>query len=237
MKLREVFLAMNLFAVFAIITLGQNFEARKKPTPDEILNRRVAECFTQVQSDDPDECVHIGNTTMGKLLIDSLSWQRESIPVGIALSANDDGLSRLNFKPSSLSVRDILNSIVSADPRYKWNLENGVINLLPAVGNPSLLDTRLAEFKKENAMTESLFKSLENMPEVRQRATELGMDGPLPRLFRFGSVDTRKFTVHCQNCSVRDVLNEIVRQNGSSWMYREYINKGKKTYRFWYISP
>ena len=172
-----------------------------------------------------------GNTTAQDLLTDALGWLK--IPSGIALPTSDAGSTRFYFHPSDLSVRNILDSIVAADPRYGWSIEGGVINLLPKSDPPPLLDVRLAEFSQKEVPMKVMFEALEIMPEVRRRAAELGFSESQGGFgFQIGLIDTRKYTVKCQNCTVREALNSIVSQSGSFWIYREYNYEGKKTYRF-----
>lgn len=210
---------------------AQTPAASRKLSHAEILNLRVAECSTFEESDEPDECLRLGNTTAQALLRDSLGWLK--IPSGIALPPDDADSARFTFHPWDLSVRTILESIVAADYRYKWSIEGGVINLLPKVGSPPLLDVRLAEFSQKEVPVKVMMEALENMPEVRRRAAQLGFNEPPGGFgFQIGLVDTRKFSVRCRNCTVREALNAIVRRSGGSWTYREYSYEGKKTYRF-----
>jgi hypothetical protein len=210
--------------------LAQTPNAPPKRSHDETLNLRVAECSTFELSDEPDECIRLGNNTAQALVIDSLAWLK--IPAGIALPPDDAGNTRFNFHPTGLSVRNILDSIVAADSRYGWSIENGVINLLPKADSLPLLDVRLSEFKQEEVPVKVMLEALEKMPEVRLRATALGFTEPERGFIQIGLVDTRKFTVKCQNCTVREALNAIARQSGRVWMYREYNYEGKRIYRF-----
>jgi len=47
---------------------------------------------------------------------------------------------------SGLSLRDALDAIVRAAPLYRWQLNDGVVNLLPSSGVPALLNIGIAEF-------------------------------------------------------------------------------------------
>jgi hypothetical protein len=222
---------LALSGLVVMTGLTQAPASSKKLSSDEMLSRRVAECSTYEESDEPDECVRLGNTTAQSLLSDSLSWL--NIPSGIALPSNDAGNSRFTYHPADLSIRGILDSIVAADPRYEWSIKGGVINLLPKVESPPLLDVHLAEFSQEEVPVRVMFEALENRPEVRRRAAELGFSKSQGGFeFQIGLVDTRKYTVRCQNCTVREALNAIARQSGGFWVYREYNHEGNKTYRF-----
>lgn len=208
---------------------GQQPSRPKKLSPDEILDSRVADCFTHVPSEDVGECLQVRKVTASHLLNDALGWRQ--IPLGFVPADLGRAQARLDVNPSSLFVRDVLDSIVAADRRYGWSLEDGVVVLQPAEGRPPLLDVRLAQFK-EKGMVGELLTSLELLPEVRRRAVELGFEtrtswgGFGPGFF------TRSLDVACRDCTVLEVLNEIVRQGGGSWMYRETSYDGKKYFRF-----
>ena len=209
--------------------LAQTPVAPQKLSHDGILNLRVAECSTFEESEEPDVCVRLGKTTAQALLHDSLGWLK--IPSGIVLPPYGTDSARFTFRPSDLRVRSVLDAIVAADSRYQWRIEGGVVNLLLKAESPPLLDVRLAEFSEKEVPVKVMLEALESMPEVRRRAAELGFSEPDGFRILIGIVDTRKYTVKCQNCTVREALNAIVRQGGSSWAYREYHYEGKKIYR------
>jgi hypothetical protein len=170
-------------------------------------------------------------------LNDALSWQR--IPFGMVLDPQDNGQTRLDLNPRGLFVRDLLDSITAADARYVWAIEDGVINLLPKTKLSGLLGARVADFGLEKSSVGRLFAALRDQPEVRQRATELGLGAierkviPDENGFAIsGFFDSSTFSVNCSNCEVRQVLNAIVRESGRSWVYREFSAGGKKTYHF-----
>jgi hypothetical protein len=210
MHIGQIISTFALISVGSTLALGQTTPA----TQPDILAMKVAPCFTRVQGDEPGECVHIKHVSLGGLLLDSLSWHEPPIPVGLALYPGDDGMRRFNFNPKGPKVRDILESIVSTNHRYKWSIEKGIINVTPRDGIPQLLEVTLAEFNRQNTITEVLFESLEHTPEVQKRAFELGFAGPHLAFPWRGAIDLRKFSIECRNCTVRYVLNEISRQSG-----------------------
>jgi hypothetical protein len=55
------------------------------------------------------------------------------------------------WRPAGSKLRETLDSIVLADPRYPWELVDGVINVLPVAGEPTFLSTRISEFDVRNA--------------------------------------------------------------------------------------
>jgi hypothetical protein len=67
-----------------------------------------------------------------------------------------------------------LDTIVMADPQYRWFMDRGVINLVPIMGEPDLLQVPIKEFK--TAHTTNIHLALEQLltlPEVRRKAINL----------------------------------------------------------------
>jgi hypothetical protein len=158
-----------------------------------------------------------------------------NVPVGIVYS-NWMRTNQYRFRLGGQRSRDILDSIVSVAPGYGWHLEDGVVNLLPNKNGPPLLEYRLTEFHVAEASSINMLEALENNEAVRKRAAELGFDGPQIYVFTIGAFDNRKYNLTCRNCSIREVLNNISRLDGSSWMYAEYKGEGKKKYRFGFFT-
>jgi len=123
-----------------------------------------------------------------------------------------------------MSLRDVLNSIIEAAPDYAWKEDDGVINLHPIADYP-LLDTRVAEFKIEKATKEGLLKALEDSSEFKRALAENNLSEPR-FVFCCGissPVPPNLYSVHLKDATVREILNEIVRQNGhSTWLYQEF---------------
>lgn len=241
---RRVIVAVTLAALVFSAAAGQRPREPKKLSADEILNTEVTDCYTHVAYEDEkwaeylDQCVNIRKVSVRDLL--SESFFGYDTPVGFVPAAFDGALDRRDFNPTGMSAREVLDSIVAADPRYRWSLEDGVINVLPAAGHPPLLDVRLAEFKGEATVC-GLFGALRESPEVRRRAAELGFDTGQPSddangYIIMGGIPST-YEIHCRDCTVLEVLNEIARQTESTWMYRESNSGGKRDFWFSFISP
>jgi hypothetical protein len=220
---------LTIITSLAPVAAGQAAQAAKARPAEEILNSPVADCIDL----DDKPVTFDGETTVTRQLYNL--GECLGVPLGIVFS-NQVRETRYRFKPSGQRARDVLDSIVAVAPHYEWSVEGGVINLITKGDYPPLLDYRLPEFKVDNAPTGAILDTLENMAEVRERASELGFDGPQEYTFFIGLVDTRKYSLSCRDCSVRDVLNGISRLDGGSWMYAEYWDEGKKKYRFGFFS-
>jgi hypothetical protein len=126
------------------------------------------------------------------------------------------------------TLRDVLNSIIAADPNYVWRMDNGVVALLPAKGVPDLLKVRISSFDSGDAWslaTAGIY--LFALPEVRQRARELGFSQAISGS-GLGSIvpgqhPARKvLDIHLQNLTLLEALNALVRSTKrGQWIYDE----------------
>jgi hypothetical protein len=227
--------AIVILSAMLLMTVSAQCQAVQSPTiltDEEILSSNLADCRDLDEIEDVRISFNL-ETTITKQLFNLHKCL--DVPVGIVFT---DGVrdKLYQFNPSSNTTRGVLDSIVAVAPNYRWRLEKGVINLLTEADSAPLLDFRLSEFRAENASTRSILDSLENNEAVRKRGSELGFDGPQIYTLFIGLIDTRRYHLTCTNRSVRDVLNSISRLDGSSWMYAEYVDNGKKKYRFGFFT-
>jgi hypothetical protein len=155
------------------------------------------------------------------------------VPGGLVNLQNCDQIIKHTFTPSGSSLRDVLDAVVAAEPQYKWQVEAGVINVVPAAGGPPLLDLRLKHFKVDDApIIYTALNVLLAMPEVKARVAELKLGYgmvqlgimPMPAKNLHLSIDRKDITV-------REALNSIVREQGYAvWAYRERNCQGQKEF-------
>jgi hypothetical protein len=168
-----------------------------------------------------------GLTTTGALL---MSLTIADVPGGIAVRQGCSDPKRPLFKQSGPTLRNALDSIVAADPTYKWTSNRGVVNLVPSAGDPPLLKLRIRKFYIQNASTaREVVDQLLMMPEVRKHALELGLRAGYVRLGMSDlgrsagtSKPVSKLTLKVENVTIREALNEIARAHGTAvWAYTE----------------
>lgn len=141
---------------------------------------------------------------------------------------------------SSGSLQNLLEGIVKADPRYRWHAEDGVVNLVPATGLPSLLYVRIVDYDSKEATNLTWATSLLlQLPEVRLAETELRFH-ETPNRVQLGMSSASRsnsgprqvsspLSVHLKNVTLREALNALVHANGHGvWLYREWNCNGKK---------
>lgn len=158
------------------------------------------------------------------------------LPGGIFLVRNCGSTEPRIIPSEKATLRDGLDQISKAMPQYKWSLEDGVINFLPQYYSPSPLDTFIAEFKADNVPIFQAFYQLFDMPEVKNGMASLGLHEPSVQLL-FGSgdppvKDQRRINLNLKNATLREVLNAIVKADGSkTWTLSVYSCNGDSTYQ------
>ncbi len=229
---------LALGAIMSASILSQSPAQIAGSRKTDILNETVADCLTTRDDSWPDNCLPTGNTTVADFLIGS--FMGVGVPVGVVRAPGDDGAARFDFKPAGLTLRNVLDAIVAADPRYEWSFADGVVNLMPKGYTPPLLDVRLSHFKGSNSGLFEPYRTIEQMPEVQARARELGILDRTEVVNRYGQIfighagrKTHPYTYNCSDCSVREVLNATAKLGHGYWKYCEVESEGKKHF---YIS-
>lgn len=128
------------------------------------------------------------------------------------------------------TVGRALESIEAADPRYRWELEDGVVVLMPAEGVPPLLKVRVRGFNSmDSSDVSSAGMLLFGLPEVRDALGKLGLTrnglgSGLYAVIPGSHGQARPLDIDLHDVTVRDALNAIVRTNKSGiWVYREVL--------------
>jgi hypothetical protein len=127
-----------------------------------------------------------------------------------------------------LPLREVLDSIVSADPSYRWETDNDAINLIPISGEPELLKLHINRFKAENVISAQVaLDQLLALPEASNRMAELRLSRGLQLLVIPSAPNQPTFSVHCRNTTLRSTLNAIASAKGHAvWSYTERHCKG-----------
>jgi hypothetical protein len=169
-----------------------------------------------------------------------LALSAAGVPGGIVLARGWADQTKHKWRPSTDSLARTLDSVVTLDPEYMWKIEDGVVNLIPARGEPALLDVRIAHFHvKPGTDPRNALQQLLQMPEVRARMRQLNLSYPVfsalqgaVRMAKPGVRSAKTETqgeVHCKNVALRVALNAIVRAHGRAvWSYSEVPTRGPK---------
>jgi hypothetical protein len=130
----------------------------------------------------------------------------------------------LQGEPDILPLEAALDSLTRMDPRYKWQTEAGVINLIPSDGEPELLKTRIGRFRTDTDLDETL-RQLLALQQIKQGADRLGLRQTSMRLLVGPSRSDgspSRISVDLYDGTLRQALNALVKAHGRAvWEYRE----------------
>jgi hypothetical protein len=134
-----------------------------------------------------------------------------------------------SWKPSNSSLSQVLDTLVATDPRYRWQMRDGVINLLPAAGEPALLKTHLSKFEVEDlASAREALARLLALPEVEKGMRDLHLKPGIAMITGFSPPNPPKFSVKQNGGTLRQALNAIAHAEGHSiWEYIEVHCDGR----------
>ena len=106
-----------------------------------------------------------------------LAMLRSGAPGGEAITRGVRNHRTGRLASNGGTLREVLEDIVTADPDYRWEVKDGVVNLMPFQRVPDLLTLRISAFDSGDATSVTTAKTfLFGLPEVRKRAAELGFD-------------------------------------------------------------
>jgi hypothetical protein len=149
---------------------------------------------------------------------------------GMVTIRNCDGdNSKQAWQPIVQPLRRVLDTMIEADPRYRWQAEDGIINLLPADGEPALLGTRISKFRVKDITSalEALSKLLA-LPEVKKGMEDLHLKPGIAPISYWSSPNPKPFSVRCEGVTLKQALNSIARAQGRIvWDYLELHCAGK----------
>jgi hypothetical protein len=205
-------LATLILTCITAITMAFDHQSGSKAKPDEALTRRI------------------GNTGNGKAEISNAlvrALNNTSMPGGFVMGGNLNNEIEQG-EISQMTMEELLNKIISINRNYRWLVDDGVINLIPLINEPVLLNFKIAEFHADNlSSVEDALNRLLAKPDVQKRIADLNLNTGLE--IRAGGVrppgsrkEVKSFSVHCQNKTFRETLNAIARSQGRAvWEYRE----------------
>ncbi len=136
------------------------------------------------------------------------------------------------------TVQQAMDALVAANPGYRWELKDGVVNLMPRAGAP-LLQTRIATFRKDatDREIEAVLQDVLRLPEVKQREASLGLrqgisggglsggeEHPVPR-------QPLRVQFALENLPLQDAFNKIIKESPNGvWIYHESDCNGAKSF-------
>jgi hypothetical protein len=213
MKLIQI---LSAVAAMVLLTIGVFPQAnRSSSTTDEILGRPMQ---------DTDE--HLSTTA--QRFIRDLSGV--SAPGGLVqVFTCEADTSKPTPEQLGASLREALDALVSLDRRYRWQVDDGVINLLPASDQPALLGTQIARFSAKKVLSaREALSHLLALDEMKSAMEKLGLKAGIALFVSPGSPHPKAFSVSVKDVTLRQALNAIARAQGTAiWEYIETHCQGR----------
>ena len=165
------------------------------------------------------------------------------VPGGITVLHYCGGFPARSLKPSSSSLRGVLDAVVSSDPDYSWRLDDGVVNLVPLNIRINFLETHIPKLELKAVKTpHEALNMLMALPEVqRQAQSELGsrlVEGFAYAFGTEGSEREKTFSIALNNVTVAEALNAIAKAYGVAvWVLvkNECNNTERKSFSIKFI--
>jgi len=159
------------------------------------------------------------------------------LPGGIALESScPTGKSdaRYSLPATTAVLSSVLDTVAGLDSNYRWEMHNGIINLLGRSASHELLDVTIHDFviNKPGSSINSGVGELLETPEVKQALARLKLHEPGPSLILWmDSPQPNNIHVDVHNVTVREALNEIAKAHGYAvWKYSESRCNGENTF-------
>ena len=153
--------------------------------------------------------------------------QVSSVPGGVAFVEGCSDQPEPMVHPRGTTLREVLDSIVSGDPRYTWKMREGAVNLEPSNGVPALLRTHLKTYDSQDTDAVSAVTLVSSLPEVGRAAAKLRLThnvlGPGLGGMAQGPPQPRApLGVQLHDVTLLYALNAIAQANKHGvWIYRE----------------
>src|SRR4051794_39717098 len=121
MRMSKFFIAIIAGVIIIAVT---TYPRPKVNSSDNILDRQVKGAYLE-------------NMSTGQAALNTLISAK--VPGGIATLQDCNGWQTYTFRPTDTSLRAILETIVSTDPQYTWDVKDDVINFVPLDNEPQFL--------------------------------------------------------------------------------------------------
>jgi len=137
-------------------------------------------------------------------------------------------------KPRSqitLDLRDvnflqIIDGIVKAEPKYRWRENDGSIEVFPANGCSSLLDTPIQSFQVKDVNRVVALNRLLGLPEVQAMFSSMNLKLRPPNARAEREKDEKKLSFDLSGVTLRQALNRIAADSGTRfWVFRRYPDR------------
>jgi len=133
--------------------------------------------------------------------------------------------SQITLNLRGVNFSQILDGIVSVEPRYKWRDNNGSIDVLPVNGGLGLLDSRLEAFQLKDVNRVLAVNRLFGLPEIQALLRSQGLR-PRPPNPPSDRIKDEKLSFDLRAVTLRQALHQIAHDSGGNfWVFRSYPDR------------
>lgn len=149
--------------------------------------------------------------------------RRASVPLGFyQLNGKDGERKKISVSVKQETIRNILDKFIESDPRYKWEVVDGVINIIPKE-QPSLLKVSVSKVDFVNIKLEDAEFAILELPEVRLALSELNISASKISINNDSVSNKSLFSLRLESTNIQQILNEILRNKyGYYWTVEQY---------------
>jgi hypothetical protein len=210
-----VFASVLVFVMATIIAIGGARHAAADST--------TASLYQMINIDLADDTL-LG--ALSKLAID------HRVPIGFEQAMDSRENINRHIYVQSGTLKTVLDSLVAQEPRYKWELRDGAINVTPIIGRDEFLarflDTKLAQFEPPTQTTDKfkLRDAVLASPEVRKLLEANGVTvKPYDYPYRRSIYSDDNVNLTMTNINVREILNNIAKRTEHKFWSLERVGE------------
>jgi hypothetical protein len=181
-----------------------------------------------------DQMINIDLTDATLLLaLNKLTDHR--VPIGFEQAMDSRHNLNRHIRLQSGTLKTVLDSLVAQEPRYKWELRDGVVNITPVVGRDQflmqLLETKVAQYEPPKGTTDKfkLRDAVLALPEVREVLAAGGVTvKPYDYPYRRSIYSDDEVHLAISSTDVRGVLNHIAKMTEHKIWSLERVGEKKE---------
>ena len=146
------------------------------------------------------------------------------IPIGFELALGHKAQYHLNIDRENVALEDVLNEIVGQETNYRWELRDGVINIIPITSRDDfvekLLNTPIRRFDQPKKLGKFQIRdAVVELPEVVALLKASGITASHYGYFYNYSSAIEKLDLSISGTDVRGVLNNVIKETEHNmWM-------------------
>ncbi len=168
--------------------------------------------------------------TAGSAFVSSLASAGVAGGIVRILDCGEEPRDGMGYLPPCY-LQEMLDRIVGLAPDYHWEIQDEVVNFLPIQDEPPLLKVRVNSFTLKDAPSVDVaLNKLYSLPQVKKAVNDLQLTYGVVIISRLSTPNAAppKYTIECNDVTVREVLNAIARAHGRAvWEYKERRCNGK----------